>query len=490
MPLALPEPRPAAWWIVPAALLVGGTVTAVAWWLLGSLPALPKTAEEVTARQGALQIALGAGAGIGAAITVMLAFRRQRHQELTALITSRHADRTAELADRVAEHNRQDAIERRITELYTKAVEQLGSDKAAVRLGGLYALERLAQDNPGHRQTVVNVICAYLRMPYAPPPAPDLAADRAEALRAARRRHHALRAAARGRATPPPATTGAAGAGQDTEGERQVRLTAQRILTDHLRDHRTPEQRKAEPANARFWPNMYIDLTGATLIDPNFTSCHLTRADFRGATFTGNAWFKGATFIGDAGFDRATFTRYATFDRAAFTGSAWFHETTFTEGAAFNQATFTRGATFRGATFTRGASFDQATFTRGASFDQATFTRAVNFGGATFTRYAWFHETTFTKGAAFNQATFTRGTSFGGATFTERADFDRATFVGSVRFRETAFAKGIRFGTAIVVDSDAHHVWPAGWVVVVQPDGTGRLEQVSKGTTANGAPGG
>ena len=60
-----------------------------------------------------------------------------------------------------------DATERRITELYTKAVEQLGSDKAPVRLGGLYALERLAQDNPAHRQTIVNVICAYLRMPFS-----------------------------------------------------------------------------------------------------------------------------------------------------------------------------------------------------------------------------------------------------------------------------------------------------------------------------------
>src|SRR5262249_33582048 len=53
-------------------------------------------------------------------------------------------------------------------ELYTKAVEQLGSDKAPVRLGGLYALERLAQDNSAHRQTIVNVICAYLRMPFSP----------------------------------------------------------------------------------------------------------------------------------------------------------------------------------------------------------------------------------------------------------------------------------------------------------------------------------
>src|SRR5215831_7188786 len=32
--------------------------------------------------------------------------------------------------------------------LYAKALEQLGSDQAPVRFSGLYALERLAQDNP------------------------------------------------------------------------------------------------------------------------------------------------------------------------------------------------------------------------------------------------------------------------------------------------------------------------------------------------------
>lgn len=40
---------------------------------------------------------------------------------------------------------------------------------AAVRMAGLYALERLAQSHPAHRQTVVNVIRAYLRMPFDPP---------------------------------------------------------------------------------------------------------------------------------------------------------------------------------------------------------------------------------------------------------------------------------------------------------------------------------
>lgn len=34
-----------------------------------------------------------------------------------------------------------------------KAVEQIGSDKAAGRLAGFYTLERLAQDNVDQRQT-------------------------------------------------------------------------------------------------------------------------------------------------------------------------------------------------------------------------------------------------------------------------------------------------------------------------------------------------
>lgn len=63
--------------------------------------------------------------------------------------------------ERVAVATEHDAEARRITDLNTKAVEQLGSEKALVRLGGLYALERLAQDNPraaaDHRQRAVRL---------------------------------------------------------------------------------------------------------------------------------------------------------------------------------------------------------------------------------------------------------------------------------------------------------------------------------------------
>lgn len=50
-----------------------------------------------------------------------------------------------------------------ITDRYTKAVEQLGSGKLDVRLGGIYALERLAQDSPRDHQTIYDVLAAFVR---------------------------------------------------------------------------------------------------------------------------------------------------------------------------------------------------------------------------------------------------------------------------------------------------------------------------------------
>nr|WP_191909894.1 pentapeptide repeat-containing protein [Microbispora cellulosiformans] len=66
-----------------------------------------------------------------------------------SLKTSRQAQLTAEQGQ--------------ITDRYTKAVEQLGSSKQDVCLGGIYALQRLAADSPRDRETIRNVLAAYVR---------------------------------------------------------------------------------------------------------------------------------------------------------------------------------------------------------------------------------------------------------------------------------------------------------------------------------------
>ena len=53
--------------------------------------------------------------------------------------------------------------EGQVTERFTRAIEQLGSEKLDVRLGAIFALERIAKDSSTDLGAVVEVLSAYIR---------------------------------------------------------------------------------------------------------------------------------------------------------------------------------------------------------------------------------------------------------------------------------------------------------------------------------------
>src|SRR5690348_64714 len=336
------------------------------------------------------------------------------------------------------------------TSLYAKAVGQLGSGSAEIRRDGLCALERLAQDNPAQRQAIVNVICAYLRMPFSPT-APA-----------------GLPAAEYTGGQKDPGTEDEMG-NDEVNGtwrqeidawrqERQVRLRAQRILAEHLRDDRVGERRPAYRQDSRFWKDIRLDLTGATLIDFSLMNGVMADADFRRAAFAGDARFGGAAFAGDASFNGAAFGGDASFNGAAFGGAAGFHEAAFAGDALFGGAAFAADASFRKAAFGGDAGFRKAAFDGDAAFDKATFSRDASFGeavfggGASFRRVAfgggaWFDQAAFGR-AGFDQAAFTGDAWFSGAAFAGDAGFDQAAFGGDAGFGGAAFGGDAGFGEA------------------------------------------
>jgi Pentapeptide repeats (9 copies) len=300
-----------------AAVLVTLAVgVAAVLWLLAQANQISLEKDRAAAQADAVKTGATIALGTGGAAYLLLAYRRQRLEEV-------------------------DTRERRITELYAKAVEELGHDKAPVRLGALYSLERLAQNNPEHRQTVVDVVCAYLRMPYTSP---------------ARKRRRSGRRRTRDSPRPDGPTTvtewldpdrdqGPLMPGQDlAQEELQVHRTAQRILAAHLRRRwRTSDQvaqrRRPSPREA-FWPGISLDLTGATLVDVNFESLSVVEAQFSRATFQGDARFEEAAFQQTAWFDKATFPRGVNFDKATFRGGASFFGATFQQVAWFGEVAF------------------------------------------------------------------------------------------------------------------------------------------------------
>jgi pentapeptide repeat protein len=75
------------------------------------------------------------------------------------------------------------AHEGQITERFTRAIDHLGSDKLDVRLGGIYALERIALNSPADRTGITSILGAFVRghapwLPGAPSgpahPTPDV----------------------------------------------------------------------------------------------------------------------------------------------------------------------------------------------------------------------------------------------------------------------------------------------------------------------------
>src|SRR5262249_47441889 len=53
--------------------------------------------------------------------------------------------------------------EGQVTDRYTQAIEQLGSSEPDVRIGGIYALERVARDSPRDHPTIMDVLAAFIR---------------------------------------------------------------------------------------------------------------------------------------------------------------------------------------------------------------------------------------------------------------------------------------------------------------------------------------
>ncbi len=65
-----------------------------------------------------------------------------------------------------------------ITDRFSRAIDQLGqegSGKLSIRLGGIYALERIMHDSPADEPAVIEVLCAFIRTHAQLPPPPAVA---------------------------------------------------------------------------------------------------------------------------------------------------------------------------------------------------------------------------------------------------------------------------------------------------------------------------
>ncbi|MEV0315549.1 pentapeptide repeat-containing protein [Nonomuraea fuscirosea] len=266
-------------------VIVGGLA------LLGVQGLKPQALVSATTLFNLLKIAFAVVAGLGGLVALVVAYRRQKVAEAAQLVSERGEDRAhrAEQREATKLHN----------DRFATAAGQLGHDSPAVRLAGVHALAGLADDAPTRelRQMCIDVLCAYLRIPYTPQPHDD--ASEADRLAFA--------------------------------GLREVRHTIIRLITVHLRKDATVS-----------WQGHDLDFTGVVFDGGSFAS-----AIFSGGTVS----FANTTF-GDRDADSDVYFMGATFSG----GEIYFNSATFSNGQVyFASATFSGGKVdFTGATFSGG----------------------------------------------------------------------------------------------------------------------------------------
>ena len=312
------------------------------------------------------------------------------------------------------DHRRQVRAERR--ERYTKAVEQLGDEKAPIRMGGVYTLVGLVDEwledknlSDDQRlkegQVIINNLCAYIRSPLT------------------------LKSRM-----------------GNLQPEADVRLGIIKEIHDRLQgsEENTPgtwSEFEYNFSGSRFFYS--VDLTNSYYTKSvNFSgSTYSEKADFSGSTYSEKADFSGSTYQGGADFHGSTYQGGADFHGSTYQGEASFGESTYEKKVIFStsnsRSTYKGKADFSGSTY-RGdwINFSDSTYEKKVIFStsasRSTYEGPAYFGGSTYKGKAEFGESTYEKAATFSTSGFPstyRGkVTFSGSTYKDEADFSSSIY--------------------------------------------------------------
>ena len=312
------------------------------------------------------------------------------------------------------DHRRQVRAGRR--ERYTKAVEQLGDEKAPIRMGGVYTLVGLIdewledesidkyEDRLKEGQVIINNLCAYIRSPFT------LASHYDELsktdptpkgiYKGKKEKFYADKAI--------------------LDSEADVRLGIIKEIHDRLGPGiSTPGT----------WSDFEYDFSGSTFFYPiDLTNSYYAKPiNFSGSVYKGRAVFGGSTYQGGADFRGSTYKGKADFSYSTY------------QWAVFRGSTYQGGADFRGSAYKDGAVFSGSTYQYWADFRGSTYQYWADFRGSTYRSRADFRGSTFYYGG---------GTNFSGSIYTGEANFSGSTFYygGKANFNESIFYSDIYFG--------------------------------------------
>lgn len=231
---------------------------------------------------------------------------------------------------------------------YTKAVEQLANENAAVRLGGIYTLVGLVdewledkaltnEEQIKEGQVIINNLCAYIRSPFPLAKNRDILHPSNEVNYGNTFEEDSVR----------------------LREEQEIRLSIFTEISNHL----TVPEKNSENKEST-WNEFSYNYRESPIFYP-LGNLKFVNPDFSGSEFYGEAVFHNSEFIGEANF---THTR--------FKGSAIFIKSHHNCITKFNNAVFHGDTYFIGVEFFSGVSFENSMYGRRIMFSEDSEKRA------------------------------------------------------------------------------------------------------------------
>ena len=322
-------------------------------------------------------------------------------------------------------------------ERYTKAIEQLGDEKAPIRMGGVYTLvglvdEWLEEENLPEAerlkegQVIINNLCAYIRSPFtlashydelsqANPASEGIYKDKEQEFYA-------------DKAT--------------LDSEADVRLGIIKEIHDRLQG-----SGKNTPGA---WSDFEYDFSGSTFFYPiDLTNSYYAKPiNFSGSTYKSGAYFTDSTYQGWAYFTDSTYEGEAYFSGSTYQGWAYFTDSTYKDVADFHGSTYQGRAGFGGSTYQDSADFGGSTYKGWANFTDSTYKSGANFTDSTYKSGANFTDSTYKSWANFTDSTYKSGANFSGSTYQGRAGFGGSIYRGSANFSQSTYKKQAIFNSS------------------------------------------
>ncbi|WP_239664698.1 pentapeptide repeat-containing protein [Rothia dentocariosa] len=325
-------------------------------------------------------------------------------------------------------------------ERYTKAVEQLGDEKAPVRMGGVYTFVGLVdewleeesiekyEDRLKEGQVIINNLCAYIRSPFT-------LASRYDEL-----------------SKDNPISEGIYKDNQqkfysdkaELKAEADVRLGIIQEIHDRIQvpDKNTPGA----------WSDFEYDFSGSTFFYPiDLTNSYYAKPiNFSGSTYEGGANFSDSTYQGWADFSDSTYQGEANFNDSSYKGGAYFSASSYKGWADFTRSTYQGWADFSDSSYKGGAYFSDSTYQDEAYFSDSTYQGWANFSDSTYQDWANFSDSTYQDEVYFHSSTYKALAYFRRSTYQALADFRRSTYQDVADFSGSIFYQKVYFG----VDGD------------------------------------